>query len=110
MKTKKSPRHAEKCGPHLVKLPEGALPDYIELTKYQVFCWRTMGKAVKLRAKPNPKLELHLLQAHMRMRPEEYVAYVWMSHPPGLRDRSGRSLAVRRGAASACCTSQPHWS
>lgn len=33
----------------------------------------------RLRAKPNPKLELSLLQAHMRMRPEEFVAYVWMS-------------------------------
>ena len=33
----------------------------------------------KLRAKPNPKLETSLLQAHMRMRPEEFVAYVWMT-------------------------------
>ena len=66
-------------GPHLIKLPEGALPDYIALTPYQMFCWRTMGKAVKLRSKPNPKLEQQLLQAHMRMRPEEYVAYIWMS-------------------------------
>ena len=38
-----------------------------------------MGKVVKMRYKPNPKLELQLLQAHMRMRPEEYAAYVWMT-------------------------------
>jgi archaeal flagellar protein FlaJ len=79
MKTKRTSEHTTKWGPHLVKLPEGVLPDYIELTAYQMFCWRTMGKAVKLRAKPNPKLEQQLLQAHLRMRPEEYLSYVWMS-------------------------------
>jgi flagellar protein FlaJ len=79
MKTKRTSEHTEVWGPHLVKLPEGVLPDYIALTPYQEFSWRTMGKAVNLRAKPNPKLEQQLLQAHMRMRPEEYVAYVWMS-------------------------------
>ncbi len=79
MKTKRTSEHTTKWGPHLVKLPEGVLPDYIELTSYQMFCWRTMGKAVKLRAKPNPKLEQQLLQAHLRMRPEEYLSYVWMS-------------------------------
>lgn len=79
MSTKRTSDQAEKWGPHLIKLPEGALPDYIELTSYQMFCWRTMGKMVMLRAKPNPKLELQLLQAHLRMRPEEYIAYVWMT-------------------------------
>lgn len=79
MKTKRTSEHTEVWGPHLIKLPEGVIPDYIALTPYQMLCWRTMGKAVKLRAKPNPKLEQQLLQAHMRMRPEEYVAYVWMS-------------------------------
>ncbi len=78
LKTKKVDQ-PEKIGAHLVKLPEGALPDYIELTSYQMFCWRTIGKFVRLRAKPNPKLERQLLQAHLRMRPEEYIAYVWMT-------------------------------
>ncbi|MBI0584598.1 MAG: type II secretion system F family protein [Methanomassiliicoccus sp.] len=72
-------QQAEKRGPRLIRLQDGALPDYIALTPYQMFCWRVMGKAVKLRSKPNPKLELQLQQAHMRMRPEEYVAYIWMS-------------------------------
>jgi flagellar protein FlaJ len=70
---------ASRMGPHLVRLSEGAVPEYVKLTKYQQFCWRTMGKAVKVRSKPNPKLELSLLQAHMRMRPEEFTAYVWMT-------------------------------
>ncbi|MDD1743737.1 MAG: hypothetical protein LUO85_03835, partial [Methanomassiliicoccales archaeon] len=75
----KTSDEAEKFGPHLVMLPDGAVPDYVKLTKYQEFCWRTIGKMARLRAKPNPKLELSLLQAHMRMRPEEFVAYVWMT-------------------------------
>jgi flagellar protein FlaJ len=79
LKTKKAQEPNQKLGPHLVKLQEGALPDYIALTPFQMFAWRVMGKAVKLRSKPNPKLELQLQQAHMRMRPEEYVAYTWMS-------------------------------
>lgn len=80
LKTKKTGGEStEKMGPHLIKLQEGALPDYIALTPFQMFAWRAMGKAVKLRSKPNPKLELQLQQAHMRMRPEEYVAYTWMS-------------------------------
>jgi len=70
---------AAKMGPHLVKLTQGAIPDYVKLTKYQEFCWKTIGGAASVRSKPNPKLELTLLQAHMRMRPVEFTAYVWMS-------------------------------
>jgi len=66
-------------GPHLIKLPAGAVPDYIELTNYQKFCWRTMGKLVGNKAKNNQKLELQLLQAHMRIRPEEYMSFVVMT-------------------------------
>jgi flagellar protein FlaJ len=79
MKTKKTSEPTAKMGPHLVRLQEGALPDYIALTPFQMLSWRIMGKAVKLRSKPNPRLELQLQQAHMRMRTEEYVAYTWMS-------------------------------
>ena len=75
----KTGEEAAKFGPHLIKLPDGAVPDYVKLTKYQEFCWRTVGNAVKMRTKPNPKLELSLLQAHMRMRPEEFMSYVWMT-------------------------------
>jgi archaeal flagellar protein FlaJ len=75
----KTSEDASKFGPHLVLLPDGAVPDYVKLTKYQELCWRTVGKMARLKAKPNPKLEISLLQAHMRMRPEEFVAYVWMT-------------------------------
>jgi len=55
------------------------VPDYVKLTHYQEFCWRTVGKTVSRRMKPNAKLELTLMQAHMRLRPEEYTAYIWMT-------------------------------
>lgn len=79
LKTKMAEEEEMAIGPHLVRLPEGAVPDYIKLSKYQEFCWRVLGRFVRLRAKPNPKLEQSLLEAHLRMRPEEYIAYVWMS-------------------------------
>ncbi len=79
MKTKKIGEHKKELGPRVIRLPEGVVPDYVKLTKYQEFCWRTMGKIVRLRAKPNPKQESLLLQAHMRMRQEEFVAFVWMT-------------------------------
>ena len=74
-----APKHSKDAGPRVVKLPEGVVPDYVKLSLYQEFCWRTIGKAVVRRMKANPKLELSLMQAHMRLRPEEYTAYVWMT-------------------------------
>jgi len=74
-----APKHDSELGPRVIKLPEGAVPDYVKLTAYQEFCWRTLGKTVTSRMRPNPKLELTLLQSHMRLRPEEYTAYIWMT-------------------------------
>jgi len=68
-----------KMGPHLVKLPKGSVPRYISLTPYQQFCWKTLGRAVKIKAKPNAALEDALIKAHMKIRPEEYTAVVWMN-------------------------------
>lgn len=72
-------KHDVALGPRIIKLPEGAVPDYVKLTPYQEFCWRMMGKTVTTRMKPNPRLELALMKAHMRLRPEEYTAYIWMT-------------------------------
>lgn len=80
LKTKSTaPKHTAEVGPRIIKLPEGVVPDFVKLTPYQEFCWRTIGKSVTNRMKPNPKLELQLLQAHMRLRSEEFTAYVWMT-------------------------------
>lgn len=65
-------------GPHQVKLPKGSRPEYIKLTPYQEFCWRSLGSFVQSR-KVSEELEDRLLEAHMKIRPEEYMAYVWMS-------------------------------
>jgi flagellar protein FlaJ len=74
-----APKHDSELGPRVIKLPEGAVPDYVKLTPYQEFSWRTLGKTVTSRMRPNPKLESTLLQSHMRLRPEEYTAYIWMT-------------------------------
>jgi len=80
LRTKSSaPKHDSELGPRVIKLPEGAVPDYVKLTPYQEFSWRTLGKTVTSRMRPNPKLESALLQAHMRLRQEEYTACIWMT-------------------------------
>jgi len=79
IKTKRAEEKAVDVGPHQIRLPAGAVPDYIKLTKYQEFSWRILGAFIRLKRKPSPKLEQSLLEAQIKMRPEEYQAYVWMS-------------------------------
>ncbi len=79
LKTKRAEKGGVEYGPHQIRLPAGAAPDYVKLTKYQEFCWRILGGFVRMKAKSNPKLESSLLEAHIRMRAEEYTALVWMS-------------------------------
>ena len=69
----------EKMGPHLVRMTKGALPDYIKLTPYQDFCWRIMGGYASAKSADNQVLDEELLRAHMKIRSEEYYAYVVMS-------------------------------
>ncbi len=76
-KTVKSKRMVE--GPHPVRLPAGTVPDYVKLSPYQQFCWRTMHRFVEARFKQNQVLEDNLIKAHMKIRPEEYMAFVWMT-------------------------------
>ena len=64
---------------HMVMLPKGAKPVTVPLTKFQEFSWRVMGPFVMSRWKENEELEENLLRAHMRMRPEEYTAWAWMT-------------------------------
>jgi flagellar protein FlaJ len=58
----------------MIKLPKGAKPEYVKLTPYQEFCWRTMGRFTKDTMTISDELEENLLKAHMRLRPEEYLA------------------------------------
>ncbi len=63
--------------PHKVVLPKGTKPTYVALTQYQHFCWRFMGRFVQKKNKVDQDLEEALLRAHMRIRPEEYLAMAY---------------------------------
>ena len=66
-------------GPHLIRLSKGAVPDYIKLTSFQELSWRVMGGYVKRRYEEDQELEENLLKAHMKIRPEEYMAFIYMT-------------------------------
>jgi len=65
--------------PHMVKLPKGAKPVSVSLTPKQQVAWRMFGKFVQARKKEDPELEDSLLRAHIKLRPEEYLAVAWMN-------------------------------
>ncbi|MFO7991220.1 MAG: type II secretion system F family protein [Thermoplasmata archaeon] len=69
----------EKYGPHIVRLPKAAVPEYLNLTPYQQFCWKVMGPFINSRDIEDEDLEKNLLMAHMKIRLNEYLAYVYMS-------------------------------
>ncbi len=69
----------EKYGPHIVKLPSSAVPEYLDLSPYKKLCWKVMGPIVEKKGINNQDLEDDLLAAHMKIRIEEYIAFVWMS-------------------------------
>jgi len=79
IKTQSPEEAAERKIPHYVRLPSGAAPEYIKLTRFQQFAWKTLGKTVTAKMKQDSLLEENLMKAHMRIRPEEYVATLWMS-------------------------------
>ncbi len=78
-KRAESSEDLEKYGPHQQRLPKEAVPEYLDLTPYQKFCWKVMGPAVERRDIEDEDLAEDLLKAHMKIRSEEYLAYVWMS-------------------------------
>lgn len=78
MKTRSS-RDAEVMGPHAVRMAKGAVPDYVKLSPYQDFCWRMMGRYATQKAAGNQTLDENLIKAHMKIRAEEYYAYVLTS-------------------------------
>ncbi len=78
LKTKTS-REETYQGPHLIRLPKGAVPEYIKLTPFQELSWRVMGNYVKKKYKEDQELEENLLKAHMKIRPEEYMAFIYMT-------------------------------
>jgi len=76
-KTQKAGAKREILSSHVVKLPKGVIPQYAQLTPLQQTAWKMFGPKAELAARMNQKLEDDMLKAHIRMRPEEYIAYVW---------------------------------
>ena len=70
--------YKEEIGPHGVRLPKGAIPDYVKLTPFQDFSWRVMGRYATEKAAGNQLLEENLMKAHMKIRAEEYYASIIM--------------------------------
>ena len=62
--------------PHIVRLPSGAAPEYIVLTPFQQLAWRMFGKRMSAKEKFDDEFVEALTKSHMRIRPEEYMAYV----------------------------------
>lgn len=79
IKTQSPEEAAERKIPHIVRLPAGAAPEYIKLTPFQQIAWRLLGKRMTSRLKQDQMLEENLLKAHMRIRPEEYIAVIWLT-------------------------------
>jgi len=75
----KTTREERYQGPHLIRLPKGAVPEYIKLTPFQELSWKVMGNYVKSKYEEDQELEENLLKAHMKIRPEEYMAFIYMT-------------------------------
>ena len=63
----------------LLLTPGDYMAEYIKLSPFQDLAWRTMGRYAKTKAAQSQALEDALLKAHMKIRPEEYLAYVLMA-------------------------------
>ena len=75
----KTTKEVRDHGPHLIRLPKGAVPEYIKLSPFKELSWRVMGNYVKKKYEEDQDLEENLLKAHMKIRPEEYIAFVYMA-------------------------------
>jgi flagellar protein FlaJ len=64
---------------HMVLLPKGAKPVTVALSPWQEFAWRTFGGFVQAHYKEDQDLEDNLLRAHIKLRPEEYLATAWLN-------------------------------
>ena len=76
IKTHSAEEMKEKEIPHIIRLPAGAAPEYIVLTPFQLIAWRMFGKRMSAKEKFDEDFLDALSKSHMRIRPEEYMAYV----------------------------------
>jgi len=66
-------------GHRIVRLPKGAKPVDVSLSSHEQLAWRMFGKFVQARKHDDPELDENLLRAHIKLRPEEYLAVAWMN-------------------------------
>ena len=79
-KTKRFRREGESSkAHHVVRLPKGAKPVDVGLNSKEQIAWKMFGKFVQARKHEDPELEENLLKAHIKLRPEEYLAVAWMN-------------------------------
>jgi len=78
IKTQSPEEAKEKAIPHFIRLPAGTAPEYIALKPFEQLAWRMLGKTMTSRIKQDQNFEESLTKAHMRIRPEEFLAVVWM--------------------------------
>src|SRR3989442_13177707 len=62
------------AGPHVIRLAKGSAPYRESLSPFQLFARKLVGR--RFIAYHNPRLENHLEQARLAVRPEDYWAYV----------------------------------
>ncbi len=77
----KEPPKPEEGKNYKIKLPKGSLPTYIHLESFYALAWKIMGKLAEknIKNKKYAKLESDLLKAHILLRPQEYLAYVYFT-------------------------------
>jgi flagellar protein FlaJ len=78
LKTKRAGAEATH-GPHVIMLRKGSVPNYIKLPSFEAFAWRLFGPYVTRKGVHDEILEENLVKAHMKIRPEEYMAFVYAS-------------------------------
>jgi flagellar protein FlaJ len=59
-----------------IRVKKGDQPTHSTLTGFQQWCWKTFRERVTQKA-PDPNLEENLVKAHMRIRADEYMAFVY---------------------------------
>lgn len=65
--------------PHVIRVGKGAAPEYIRLGWWEMTSWRVMGRLARRNIDKHPNLDDDLLKAHMKIRPEEYLAVAYMN-------------------------------
>jgi len=73
---KAAPAVAEEEGPRPIRVKKGGQPTHSTLNPIQRWAWKTFRDRVTAKP-PDPTLDENLVKAHMRIRGDEYLAFVY---------------------------------